>query len=161
MKKLILVRHAKSSWKHNVIDHERPLNNRGLEDAHLVSKYFSTFKIMPDLLISSDANRAKTTAEIFISTLNISNKIVQYNHEVYDFSGEMLTRTIKSCSKSIDCLMVFGHNHAVTDFANSYGNKIIDNIPTCGVVVIDFETSDWNDIKPGNTIEIISPKDLK
>ena len=161
MKKLILVRHAKSSWKHNVIDHERPLNNRGLEDAHLVSKYFSTFKIMPDLLISSDANRAKTTAEIFISTLNISNKIVQYNHEVYDFSGEMLTRTIKSCSKSIDCLMVFGHNHAVTDFANSYGNKIIDNIPTCGVVVIDFETSDWNDIKHGNTIEIISPKDLK
>ena len=161
MKKLILVRHAKSSWKHNVIDHERPLNERGLEDASLVSSHFKDFILIPDLVISSDATRAKTTADIFISVLKISSEIVQYNHEAYDFSGEMLIRVIKSCPQSVNTFMVFGHNHAITDFVNSFGSKFIDNVPTCGLVIIDFNVDNWEAIENGETVTTIFPKDLK
>ena len=161
MKKLVLIRHAKSSWKHNVIDHERPLNERGLEDANLVSKAFKAEGITPDLVLSSDAYRAKNTAEIFISNLNIPQEIVEFNHSLYDFSGELLLEVVKSCAKSIDCLMVFGHNHAITDFVNTFGSVHIDNVPTSGVVVLDLDIEDWTAIKPGVTFKTISPKDLK
>lgn len=161
MKKIIIVRHAKSSWKHNVIDHERPLNDRGLSDAALVSKHFKSHNLLPDFLVSSDANRAKTTADIFIKNLEIPSNIVNYNHEVYDFSGEMLTNVIKSSPDNADIIMVFGHNHAITDFVNSYGSQFIENVPTCGLVIIDFNVNSWTDIKNGTTQLTIYPKDLK
>jgi len=161
MKKLILVRHAKSSWKHNVIDHERPLNKRGLEDASLVAKAFENYGFSVDLVIGSDAYRAKKTLEIFMSKLEIDPIKVNYNHDLYDFSGELLTQVIKSCSASVNNLMIFGHNHAITEFVNFYGNKAIDNVPTCGVVIIDFKTNDWNSIEKGDTTLTLFPKDLK
>ena len=74
MKKLILIRHAKSSWKHNVIDHERPLNERGQKDAELISNHLKGKSLIFDLILSSDAMREKTTASIIISNLNIDKK---------------------------------------------------------------------------------------
>ncbi|MFI1744089.1 SixA phosphatase family protein [Thalassobellus sediminis] len=161
MKKLILVRHAKSSWKHNVIDHERPLNERGLSDANMVSKSLYSKEEGLDMLMSSDAIRAKTTADIFISNLNISNDIVSFNHDLYDFEGRNLKRVIEECNNSINNLMVFGHNHAITAFVNSFGDQYIENVPTCGVVSIEFEIKDWNDLKQGKTVFTLFPKDLK
>ena len=63
MKKLTLVRHAKSSWKHNVIDFERPLKTRGENDAVLVANYIKDKLEKPDVIWSSDANRALSTAK--------------------------------------------------------------------------------------------------
>ncbi|MFI1773633.1 SixA phosphatase family protein [Thalassobellus citreus] len=159
MKKITLVRHAKSSWKHNVIDHERPLNERGLSDANMVSKSLNSIGV--DLLLSSDAIRAKTTADIFISNLNISDDIVSFNHDLYDFEGRNLLRVIKECNNSIKNLMVFGHNHAITAFVNSYGDQYIENVPTCGIVSIEFDIKDWTDLKQGKTVFTLFPKDLK
>ena len=88
MKRLIVVRHAKSSWEFNVPDHERPLNLRGENDAKVVSKQL-VGKINPELILSSDAIRAKTTAKIFVSNLNINPKNISLNHELYDFSGTL------------------------------------------------------------------------
>ena len=161
MKKLVLVRHAKSSWEHDVIDHQRPLKKRGFEDADLVSKSFKNQVIKADLVVSSDAIRAKTTAEIFISNLNIDESIVQLNHDLYDFSGMDLIRVIKSCDDTINTLMVFGHNHAITAFVNTYGDKYIDNVPTSGLVALEFEIDQWEELKPGKTFATIFPRDLK
>ncbi|MEC3908192.1 histidine phosphatase family protein [Tamlana sp. 2201CG12-4] len=161
MKELILVRHAKSSWKHNVIDHERPLNGRGFSDANLVSKYLHKKGLEIDAIVSSDAIRAKTTAEIFISNLSIEKHKVVFNHELYDFSGTKLTEVIRSSEPYIDKLMLFGHNHAITNFVNTYGDLYIDNVPTCGVVTIAFPLNDWGGLKPGKTIGTLFPKDLK
>ncbi len=160
MKKLIIVRHAKSSWQYDVIDHERPLNDRGFDDAHKVSNEFKG-KLNPDLVLSSDALRAISTANIFISNLGIDTNKVLLNHDLYDFSGENLIRVIKSCHDIYKELMVFGHNHAITAFVNSYGNKPIENVPTCGVVIIEFDILNWSDLKPGKTIHTIFPRDLK
>lgn len=161
MRKLILVRHAKSSWKHNVIDHERPLNERGFKDANLVSISLKERSLNIDLVLSSDAMRAKTTANIFISNLNIDRSIVHLNHELYDFSGTNLIEVIKACDDSVNTLMLFGHNHAITAFVNTYGNSYIDNVPTSGVVVIEFDIINWKKLNNGNTIQTLFPRDLK
>lgn len=161
MKKLILVRHAKSSWKHNVIDHERPLNERGTADAELLSNHLKNSNLVIDKVLSSDAVRAKTTANSFILNLDIDNHLMDLNHNLYDFSGENLINTIKEVDASINNLMVFGHNHAVTNFVNTYGDKFIENVPTCGVTIISFNIDNWSDLKKGETIYTLFPKDLK
>lgn len=160
MKKLTIVRHAKSSWKFNLPDHQRPLNTRGTHDANKVSNSLKAADFKPDLLLSSNAIRAQTTAEVFIKNLEIPLDICQFNHELYDFSGEYLTFHIKNCPNHINHLMVFGHNDAITNFVNTFGNKTIDNVPTCGLVSINFNTTLWNEIELGNTILTIFPKDL-
>lgn len=161
MKTLILVRHAKSSWKHNVIDHERPLNNRGNNDAQILSKHLKSKNLDIDSVLSSDAVRARVTAGIFVDNLNVNQENFSLNHNLYDFSGENLTQVIKECDNSINHLMVFGHNHAITSFVNRYGNKYIDNVPTCGVTIIEFEIDFWENLNQGKTISTIFPRDLK
>ena len=161
MKKLILVRHAKSSWKHNVIDHERPLNNRGKNDAEIVSNHLKKSNLEIHKVLSSDAVRAKTTANAFILNLNIDKNLMNLNHNLYDFSGQNIIKTIKEVDASINTLMVFGHNHAITAFVNTYGSKYIENVPTCGVTIIDFNIDKWADLKKGKTIYTVFPKDLK
>lgn len=159
MRKLILIRHAKSSWEQDLSDHNRPLSSRGFKDAENVSRELLG-QLKPNLVLSSDALRAKTTAEIFISTLGISHEIFVLNHELYDFSGSNLLRVLKNTSKSINELLVFGHNNAITFFVNNYGNQYIDNVPTCGVVMIEFEIDNWAELKKGKTINTVFPKEL-
>ncbi|UKM64131.1 histidine phosphatase family protein [Flavobacteriaceae bacterium GSB9] len=161
MKKLILIRHAKSSWEHNVIDHERPLKTRGFNDADIVSKNIKKKNFNIDFVLSSDALRAKTTAKIFIKNLGIKENIIELNHDLYDFSGENLTQTIKNCDDIVNSLMVFGHNHAITAFVNTYGDQYIVNVPTTGVVVLQFDIKKWANLKPGKTVMTLFPKDLK
>ena len=161
MKKLILIRHAKSSWKHDVIDHERPLNERGIADAHLVSNHLQSVIKNVDFLISSDAIRARSTANIFVSNLKIDIKQINLNHELYDFSGENLIKVIKSCNDDINDLMIFGHNYAITAFVNQFGTINIDNVPTSGVVIIQFDINTWGALKQGKTLKTIFPRDLK
>lgn len=161
MKKITIIRHAKSSWEHQVTDFERPLKNRGLEDAKLVSTYAKDKIITPDLILSSDANRAKATAEIFIKTLNFQHIDFQANNKLYDFSGRDLLHVINNCDNTINNLMIFGHNFAITSFVNTYGSESYDNVPTCGLVCIQFDIDSWLNLTSGKTILKIFPKDLK
>ena len=87
MKQLVLVRHAKSSWKHDVNDAERPLNKRGFRDAALVSESFKNTVFYPEIIFSSFANRALCTCEIFIKTLNFDKSRLYIKEELYDFGG--------------------------------------------------------------------------
>lgn len=161
MKTLTLIRHAKSSWAHDVTDHQRPLKTRGLNDANLISTALKNLNFSVNYVMVSDAIRTKMTADIILPNLKIDKKNIVYNHDLYDFSGRNLVNTIKNCPNSIDKLMVFGHNHAITDFANTYGSKYISNVPTCGVVVIAFSQTKWSGIKSGNTVRTLFPRDLK
>ena len=161
MKKLTLIRHAKSSWTHNLEDHKRPLKKRGIKDANLISNCLRPKFLQPDFVFSSDAERAKQTAQIFVKNLEIDSAIFQLKNELYDFSGYQLINVIKSCDNSISNLLLFGHNHAITAFVNTYGSKNIDNVPTCGLVSIDFNIDKWDDLKQGTTIKTLFPRDLK
>ena len=161
MKKLIIVRHAKSSWEYDVIDHERPLTERGITDAGVVSTTLKKMSFSPDFVITSDALRAKSTADIFVANLNISSDIFKQSHELYDFSGEKLLSVIRGIDNTFSSVMVFGHNHALTYFVNTFGNKYIDNVPTSGVVIIEFDIDDWKYLTKGNTVKTIFPRDFR
>ena len=160
MKTLILVRHAKSSWEFNLRDHDRPLKPRGFKDANLVFEALKN-EIRPDIIISSDANRAKTTAEIYATKINISKDEIILNNFLYDFSGENLIQVVKNCKNAINVLMIFGHNNAITNFVNRYGNVMIDNVPTCGLTIIEFNIEKWSELNKGNTVKTLFPRDLK
>jgi len=161
MKTLILIRHAKSSWEQDLKDHQRSLKKRGYKDADLVSKALFVKQFTTDLIISSDAVRTRETAEVFIKNLNISEDMLIFNHDLYDFSGNNLVKVIKSCDNVIDNLMIFGHNNALTAFVNTFGDRYINNVPTCGVTVIEFDITQWSKLIPGKTRFTLFPRDLK
>lgn len=160
MKILTLVRHAKSSWEGNFKDFDRPLNDRGLQDLPKMVEKTKDFNLDPELVLSSPAKRALTTANAFVVGMGIQRDNFVLNQNLYDFSGEYLVNTIKSVNDSVNSLMVFGHNHAITYFVNAFGSQYIDNVPTCGLVTIQFSVDSWFDIKKGNTVRILFPKEL-
>ncbi|EDP95272.1 histidine phosphatase family protein [Kordia algicida OT-1] len=161
MKTLILVRHAKSSWEYPVDDKDRTLKLRGIKDAHLVSNYIADKIETPEVIYSSIANRALHTCAIFTRTLKYPFDKVIIKEDMYDFGGSGLVETVKSCDDAVKTLMVFGHNHAITAVANTYGSQFFDNVPTSGTVVIQFDINSWNEIDEGKTILKVFPKELK
>ena len=161
MKTLYLVRHAKSSWEHDVEDHERPLKERGESDGLLVSRKASAEIEAPQKIISSDATRALNTAKFFKEAWNIDEAHFETEHNLYDFSGQNVIHVIKSLDNQLDRVMIVGHNHAFTSVANMLGNRHIENVPTCGFVMLEFDENNWNDITTGRTVKTIFPRDLK
>lgn len=165
MKTLYIVRHAKSSWKDHVSDHQRPLNSRGKDDAVLMSNAIAARFEKPDAMISSDANRALTTAKHIQQAFAFPDELFFTNPELYDFEGKQALEAIKNCEvftqQTIDTLMIFGHNHALTHLANQLGDQHIDNLPTCGFIKIEFNVDRWQEIKRGMTKALLVPKQLK
>lgn len=161
MKTLYLIRHAKSSWEFDVLDQKRPLNQRGLKDANLIGEALKSSISNIDRVLCSPAERAYTTAKIITSHLGVSDDKFQIDDNLYDFDGRMVLEVIKSCDNTIASLMIFGHNHAFTDISNILGDKSIDNLPTAGVVQIQFDVDSWRDITKGKTISTLYPKSLK
>ena len=158
---LILIRHSKSSWNENVSDISRSLKKRGINDAHLVSRYLKGRALSPDSIICSPSKRTQETAKIFIENLDLTAVDFKIVNNLYDFAGEEALDVIKSCDDTVNSLMVFGHNNALTTIANTYGNEYIDNITTSGFVEIHFDTSTWKNIDVGTTKKIVFPKHLK
>lgn len=161
MKTLVLVRHAKSSWDHDVSDLKRPLDKRGVTDAHLLSKAFATYNFQPDAVFSSPAIRAFTTCGIFMETLKLAQDLVVIEDQLYDFGGDQVRRFLKSLDDALDNVMIFGHNHAFTTLVNSFGDVDLDNLPTTGLAMIEFKTPHWHQINRGTTKMILRPKDFK
>lgn len=161
MKTLYMVRHAKSSWKHDVIDHQRPLKNRGSRDAELVSEYVKDKVKQPQRLFTSDAERALSTALYFKEAFGLEDSEFITNHNLYDFGGRQVLEIIKNLNNSLDRVMIVGHNHAFTSIANMLGNKYIENLPTCGFVQLEFDEDSWKDITVGKTRMTVFPRDLK
>ena len=160
MKRLILVRHGKSSWEHEVTDDKRPLKKRGIKDGKFVAKTFEKFFNKPAIVWSSPAVRALETAKIFKEKLQIEDQDFIIRQGLYTFDKNDLLKQIESCDSQVQTLMVFGHNPAMTGLVNELGNRYFENIPTTGLTVIDFETESWKELKKGKTILNLFPKDL-
>ncbi len=144
MKTLYLVRHAKSSWKQpELTDYERPLNNRGINDAPLMGKILSGKGITPDLIISSPAKRAAVTAKIISSAIGYPEKNIEFNNNIYDATGGELLKIISQTDNNYNSIMIFAHNPGLTILQNNLSDRFIDNIPTCGVVALQLGNS-WN-----------------
>ena len=161
MKNLILVRHAKSSWETPLKDRDRPLSKNGLQAAHLVSSYVSKYLPKTYLFWTSVAERASQTALIFAQNLSYPIESIIYKEELYTFDENQLAKVIKSCKNEFDSVILFGHNEAITNFVNKFGDVFIENVPTSGFVSLQFDVDDWSAIEKGKTLKVIVPKDLK
>ncbi|MDO6676489.1 histidine phosphatase family protein [Tenacibaculum sp. 1B UA] len=159
MKTLYIVRHAKSSWNYDSVkDIDRPLKERGINDAHLLSKYLAEEIKRPDVFLSSSANRALHTAVIFCENFGYPLSNLKIKRQLYSFSDGYLVKTVKALDDSFNSAIVFSHDHGINSFVNKFGNRPIAHVSTCGVIGIEFDTKHWKDIKKGNTILVEFPK---
>jgi phosphohistidine phosphatase len=161
MKNLILIRHAKSSWDAPLIDKNRPLSKRGINDAHLMANNVEDFLPKSYIVWSSTAERAKNTAYIFAASLSIPVETIIFKDELYTFEVSKLESIIKSCDNKYDNLILFGHNDAITNFVNTFGNRAVENVPTAGFVSMSFDENDWKAIHKGTTEKVLFPSELK
>lgn len=144
MKELILVRHAKSSWKDpSLDDHSRPLNKRGKRDAPEMGERLARRGCDPDLLISSSADRAQETAKAIAGKLGYPRAHIQVEERIYHGRVDELLAAIRGVDASVETLMMFGHNPGFTDLANLLGPRDLFNMPTCAVLHLRFEIDDW------------------
>lgn len=159
MKTVYIVRHAKSSWKYiSVKDHDRPLKERGINDAHLLSKYLAKTIQRPDVFISSSANRALHTGIIFCENFGYPMANLKISKQLYSFSDGYLVKTVKALDDNFDSAIIFSHDHGINTFVNKFGSKPIAHVSTCGVVGIQFKEKYWKDIKKGTTVLVEFPK---
>lgn len=147
MKILYLVRHAKSSWRDPSLDDiERPLNKRGKRDAPFMGELLKEKIVNPDVVFSSPAKRASKTAQIIAEQIGYSKKDIIYAEEIYEASSHELVDFIKKIDDKYNSVMVFGHNPGFTMLNNFLSKKYIDNIPTCGIVALEFKNC-WKEIE--------------
>ncbi|GEC79990.1 SixA phosphatase family protein [Flavobacterium aquatile] len=160
MKTLILIRHAKSSWDEPVIDSKRDLAQKGIVKALKVALFTKKMVNSDAVVWSSYAKRAHKTAILFLENWGWNVSKIEIIKELYTFDSAELEQIVKSCQNDCNNLILFGHNNAITDFVNKFGDVFIDNVPTAGFVSIDFDTDSWSKISKGKTIEIIVPRDI-
>ncbi|MCK5110576.1 MAG: histidine phosphatase family protein [Arcobacteraceae bacterium] len=149
MKTLYIIRHAKSSWKDLTLnDFDRPLNKRGKLNAPLMGDILKDKNIVPNMIISSPAKRAKTTAKIIADKINFSKSII-FDKNIYEASIHNLHRIITKVDDENNILFLFGHNPSLNMLVESFVD-FDENIPTCGVVEIEFNCDKWMDISQKN-----------
>jgi phosphohistidine phosphatase len=147
LKTLYLIRHAKSGWSiEDQPDADRPLNERGYKDAHLVSEYLHKEEVKPDVIISSPAVRAMTTALIFAGKLHYPKEALLLNEDLYDTDKEKYLSTIHSIDDRYSKAMLFGHNPIITETSHYLAEKAIEEMPTCCVIALTFEADLWHKI---------------
>jgi len=150
MKKLYLVRHAKSSWDSvEMDDFDRPLNERGEKDAPHMAKLLKHRDVLPDRMITSPANRALSTCRMFAKVLDFEKRKIISEPKLYHAGQETILEVLGSLSEhkgEVDVVLLFGHNPGLTYFANDLLNISIDNIPTCGIVEATLTIDKWKEI---------------
>ena len=140
MKHLILVRHAKSDWPEETEDFERPLANKGVEDAILMSKYLKSNNISIDYMLSSPALRALNTCEIFSQTYQLT---IETDEKLYNPQERNFESAIYTLDDAHGSVALFSHNNGISNFANSISEDIY-HFPTCGVAGFQIECDSWS-----------------
>jgi len=147
MKTLFLVRHAKSSPNDpSLPDRERPLDDRGRHDAPKMGKRLTNRGVKPDLLVSSPALRALTTAQLIADEIGCQRKDIIVDERLYASSSDDLLAVICALDDKLDRVMLVGHNPEFTDLAHRLSSEIID-MPTCAVAEFRFDAKAWADVE--------------
>jgi phosphohistidine phosphatase len=147
MKRLILLRHAKSSWNHpEMRDFERPLNERGKREAEKMGARLRERGVAPDRIVSSPAVRAAQTAEIVAAALDYPEDEIVREDAVYDASVGDLLRCIQDLDDANVQVLLIGHNPGMSSLAKHLTGRDLGDLPTCGALVIEFDLASWSEI---------------
>lgn len=160
--KLILIRHAKSSHKHDLPDHERPLNKRGKGDAPVIASYMVALGHIPELVICSDARRCLDTWELMADVLKKSGHEpeLQENRVLYDVAHQGgawhdFLNVLRSVPEGVESLALVGHNPTMEDLARSLAGESV-TVTTCNVVVLEGEARTWFEFLGRSGVEVLA-----
>ena len=162
MKRLILIRHSKSSWKDvSLTDFNRPLNGRGKSDGPLMADYLKSKINKIDYLHSSSSVRTFETSKYFINQIQFGK--VEYDDSLYHSSVTTILNLIRNYSENYRSAMIIAHNPGLTNLINNITNISLDNLPTTGLAEIEFNINSWSKLsyKNSNLIDLKFPKQLK
>ena len=161
MKQFLIIRHAKSSWTdYSLKDIDRPLNKRGLHDGPKMASYLKKeIKINLDLIYSSPANRALTTAKYFHKEFEL-NSDIDIRRDIYHADVDDLIPIINDTEEKIQTFAMFGHNPGFTYLVNHFYGNDIENLPTCGIAYFQSNANTWEEVNPDNTelLHLLFPK---
>jgi phosphohistidine phosphatase len=146
MKRLCLIRHAKSSWDNvSLQDFDRPLNERGKKDALLMGQEL-TRHIIPDLILSSSAKRTKETTALLLQSFNNDIKVI-YEDRLYEASMHGMANVIAEVDESVANLFLVAHNPGIHMLIEYLSDKHLAKMPTCGVVFLKTDRFTWGELK--------------
>jgi phosphohistidine phosphatase len=143
MKKLLLIRHAKATHETGYIDFERPLQERGLQDAAIMAGRLKERNLIPQLLVASPALRTLSTANVFSQHLTVTQ--LQTNKDIYEATTLALTKVINSLPDEYDFIALVGHNPGMSDLLY-YLTRQLQDVPTCAMMLIEFDVDNWMEI---------------
>ena len=144
MKRLCLVRHAKSSWKNpGWTDRKRPLKTRGKRDALLAGERLGVQQMQPDLMISSPAKRALQTARIIAEEIGYPLDDIRPDGMIYEAGVSELLEVIEGVDDAFDLVMMIGHNPGFTMLAEFFLEDQAVNMPTCAILCVEFDVDSW------------------
>jgi phosphohistidine phosphatase len=152
MKRLLLIRHAKSSWSDAAAsDFDRGLNTRGKRDgpfmAEKLAQRLKGKALVVDSIVASPAKRARKTALFMARAIGYDTEAIRYDNAAYCFTAGGIIKVLQRVDDSYDTVLFVGHNHGITELAEWLCGEPLANIPTSGIVAIDCSIERWNELE--------------
>jgi phosphohistidine phosphatase len=163
MKRVVIVRHAKSDPFGYDDDYHRDLTDRGISDALKISSRLKELSVFPDQVIASPATRTMHTASIYCKNLGKETSSIQQEEVLYGgLTTQSFVGILHKLSDEVQSVFVFGHNPTVHSLVYNLVDAFSSDMPTCATVVIDFDVDQWNNVsaRKGKVAYQITPKSL-
>lgn len=162
MRKLLLLRHAKSSWDDETLsDHDRPLSSRGERDAPRMGTLLAEKQLVPDLILTSTACRARTTAHAVAQAAGFDSHLVETEALYHSSPGQILS-VLNGQASDESCVMLVGHNPGMEMLASNLANRH-EIFPTAAIGAFECDVADWSSFELGDSVRVIGiwrPKEL-
>lgn len=171
MPRLLLLRHAKSSWDDPALpDADRPLSSRGRRAAPMMGRHVATHGLLPHKVVCSTARRARETLAGLLPYLG-GDMELRLTRDLYDTSEDHYLDVLRAQGGGARTLLMIGHNPSIRDAALTLvgqGNPALveamtEKFPTAALAVIDFEAKRWVDVEPkgGRIVAFFRPRELE
>jgi phosphohistidine phosphatase len=162
MRTLLILRHAKSSWKDDSLpDHDRPLNKRGLKDAPRMGQLLRREDLLPDLILCSSAKRARVTAELVAEESGYEGEL-RLKDDLYAFDAEAYLEALSELEDKYNCVMLVGHNPAMEELLEALTGGF-ERMPTAALALLELPIEHWSELEnepEGKLIHLWHPKEL-
>jgi phosphohistidine phosphatase len=170
VKRLILIRHAKSARPAGIADHERPLAPRGLDDARRMGGYLKRKMLLPDLVLVSTSVRTRQTWDLLVQGLGTVPNL-RFEPRLYEAASARLASVVAETQGDVGALLLIGHNPGLADLAHrlaGHGDRYAlarmrTKFPTCALAVLDLPPDDWRELVAGSARldRFVTPKSMR
>jgi phosphohistidine phosphatase len=161
LKRLLLLRHAKSSWDNPALaDFDRPLNERGMKTAPLIGRFMRDRKVRPDLILSSPAERARETAALVTRAAGLDAPL-RYDERIYEATSSRLLEVVSQLEETADEVLLVGHNPGMEELLERLTGES-RRMPTAALARVQFDVEKWNKLRErsGRLEWLVKPKEL-